>query len=262
MNLPFIDLPDFRMYFEIHGSGPRTIVAVHGNLASTRWWKYLLPLIPPEYQVVMMDLRGCGRSSRTSGGYQIARFAEDIHMLMQALNVKRFHMLGHSMGGQIALYYAIHYPQWVQTLTLLDSVSAMGLSLTKEDRAFFTKLQQDKVFLRQAIVSCLPYFHDEEFINLLCDDAYACAADIYYQNPETMHETVLIDQVGKLTLPILVLHGREDVIIPIVSMQETINAMKKARVIFLENCGHSPFIEVPETAISTYFQFIGEHRYE
>lgn len=257
--MPFIKLSDLSLYYEIHGTGSKTIVAIHGNLASLRWWNYLLPLIPPDYQVIMMDLRGCGRSSRTSGGYEIAQFAKDIHMLVQELKLKNFHLLGHSMGGQIALYYAIHYPQWVQTLALLDSVSAMGLPLDNEKRTFFTKIQQDKVLLRKAIVTCLPYFHDQEFINLLCDDAYTCAPDIYHQNPETMHETVLINQIGRLILPILILHGREDVIIPTEDMQETIYGMKKARVIILENCGHSPFIEVPETAISSYFQFIGEY---
>ncbi len=259
MDMPFLNLPGWNMYYEEYGTGSRNIVAIHGNLASTRWWRYLWPYVPQKYRVIAMDLRGCGQSSRVSEGYQISQFAEDIDGLAQALELEQFHLLGHSMGGQIALAYTIAYPHKVQTLTLLDSVPANGLDLSEEGRQVFAKLQQDKGFLRQAIRSCVPYVENQDFVTELWEDAFGCAPEIYFRNPETMHETVLLGEAEKLTTPTLLVHGREDSIIPVAAMQETIRAMSRARVVFLENCGHSPFIEKPQTAAQIYFQFLGDH---
>jgi pimeloyl-ACP methyl ester carboxylesterase len=85
------------MYYEEYGTGPNTIVAVHGNLASSLWWKFLFPHIPDSYRSIAMDLRGCGKSTHTSSGYEILQFVDDIKTLAEKLELKQFHGTFH--GG-------------------------------------------------------------------------------------------------------------------------------------------------------------------
>jgi pimeloyl-ACP methyl ester carboxylesterase len=184
---------------------------------------------------------------------------QDIHALVQSLGVSSFHLLGHSMGGQIYLAYALSYPEAVKTLTLADSVPAEGLSLTDDDRIAFRQMQQNEIILFQAVEMCFPYFKDEAAIQSFWQDARHCSREIYITNPETMHATRLIDQAGSTVTPTLILHGREDVIIPVAAMDKTIKTMKHARVVLLEKCGHSPFIERPAVAASVFFDFINEY---
>lgn len=106
--MPSVQLNNFAMHYEITGSGPETLLLIHGNIASCRWWDKYLSFLPAGCRAVAMDLRGCGQSGRPGEGHTIRQFADDIHFLVQALDLKRFHLLGHSLGGQIGLCYYSH----------------------------------------------------------------------------------------------------------------------------------------------------------
>jgi branched-chain amino acid transport system permease protein len=257
--MPFIQQHDFAMHYKITGTGPEIIILIHGNIASTRWWDKYLACLPHGYRAIAMDLRGCGRSGRPHSGYTIDQFAADIQFLVEGLELKKFHLLGHSMGGQIALYYALQHPQLVQTLTLLDSVPATGLALDDTARAAFDLLMTDKAVLQQAVDACMQYSSDREFALSACDDAFRCAPNIFKDNPGTMHQTVLLEQAGSITAPILIIHGREDLIIPLATMASTIQAMPSAQVVIFDNCGHSPQIEQTARFSDVYNNFINQH---
>lgn len=257
--MPFIDQPDFSMYYEMSGSGSETILLLHGNLASVRWWDKYLPHLPPGFRAVAIDLRGCGCSGRTAAGYTIAQFAEDVHFFTQQLNLTKFHLIGHSMGGQIALLYALQHPGIVKTVTLLDSVPASGLRLDDDARAAFDVLMTDKAVLQQAIHACMQYSDDHAFVERACNDAFHCAPQVFTHNPVTMANTGLLDKVQSIDVPVLLIHGCDDLIIPIRDMDATIQAMPFAQVVIFEQCGHSPQIEYPEKFSEVFNNFINKY---
>lgn len=257
--MPFIEHSDFKMHYEITGTGPEPILLIHGNIASTRWWDKYLDHLPQDYHGIAIDLRGCGQSGRPDSGYTISQFAADINTLVKRLELKKFHLLGHSMGGQIALYYTLQHPEQVQTLTLLDSVPAAGLALDDSTRKAFDLFMNDKNILKEAVQSCMQYSSNPQFALQACEDAFGCAPNIFKDNPETMNKTVLLDLVGLITAPTLIIHGREDLIIPLETMESTFQAMPSATVIILDKCGHSPQIERPEQFSQVYNNFINQY---
>ena len=256
--MPFLNLPDFRMYYEEYGSGTETIVAVHGNMASIRWWRFLIPYLPANYRLIAMDLRGCGKSTHPEKGHEIGQFVEDIDALVRVLHLNSFHLIGHSMGGQTAMAYTLAYQDKVDTLTLVDSVPADGLVLGEEERQAFKTLMADQDLLRLAIGSCCPYFNEGEVIDQFLEDALSSSQEIFLGNPETMHATNFLDRLEEIKVPVLIIHGREDSIIPVPSLLNTIKAMAGARVVLLEKCGHSPFIERTEIAARVFFGFLND----
>src|SRR5688572_7791222 len=87
------------------------LVLVHGLATSlTFWYTRIVPLFARDHCVTVYDLRGHGHSEMPSSGYTTADMAEDLHELLQHLDVRQAHLVGHSYGGAVALHYAILHP--------------------------------------------------------------------------------------------------------------------------------------------------------
>lgn len=98
------------------------VVLIHGLAANHAFWhgEVLLPLAR-DYRVTVYDLRGHGYSEMPPHGYTSADMAEDLHHLLNHLDIRRVHLIGHSFGGVVALHYAVLHPERVSSLTIADS---------------------------------------------------------------------------------------------------------------------------------------------
>ena len=103
------------------------LLLVHGNASSARFFEELIASLPT-YTVVAPDLRGYGASEHQPADAQrgLRDFSDDLDALVDALGWERFHLLGWSLGGNIAMQYAIDHPERVQTLTLHAAGSPWG----------------------------------------------------------------------------------------------------------------------------------------
>jgi len=116
--MPYLDLKDGRLYYDEKGAGP-SLVLLHGAWASHRWWKWQVPELSGHYRVVAPDMRGHGRSTDLGGGYGIPVFVSDLEALLQGLGIHEAALVGWSMGGMIALQYALQFPAKVKALVLV-----------------------------------------------------------------------------------------------------------------------------------------------
>ena len=106
--------------------GP-TVVLVHGGLAHAHWWHYVAPALAERYRVIAPDLRGHGDSDHARPpAYAIDDYVADLEALTTALAPPRFALVGHSLGGVIALRYTERNPARVATLTAVDSRPRTG----------------------------------------------------------------------------------------------------------------------------------------
>jgi pimeloyl-ACP methyl ester carboxylesterase len=98
------------------------VVLVHGNGAHAHWWAPIVPALVPGWRVLAPDLRGHGESAWPAApDYGMADFQRDLAAVVDALAPERFTLVGHSMGGRIALCYAAHAPARVRALAMLDA---------------------------------------------------------------------------------------------------------------------------------------------
>jgi pimeloyl-ACP methyl ester carboxylesterase len=99
-----------------------TVILVHGNGAHAHWWEPLLAALVPGWRVVAPDLRGHGESGWPDApAYAMTDFEADMVALVAATAPERFALIGHSMGGRVALWYAAHHPERVRALGMLDA---------------------------------------------------------------------------------------------------------------------------------------------
>jgi|SRR3989344_6729966 len=96
------------------------IVFLHGLMAFSANWRKIANQFESEFQCLIYDQRGHGRSFKPESGYTTEIFAEDLNIITDELGWDHFHLVGHSMGGRNAMVFAGKYPQKVKTLTIED----------------------------------------------------------------------------------------------------------------------------------------------
>lgn len=124
--MPVLTLPDLRINYLSLGERQHPelppIVLVHGLGASLGfWYLQIAPKLAQHRRVILMDLRGHGRSSMPATGYTPAVMAGDLLALLDHLRIASAHLLGHSYGGAVALEFAWRNPHRIATLTIADS---------------------------------------------------------------------------------------------------------------------------------------------
>src|SRR6201997_4327231 len=108
-SMPRISIGDCSLYYERHGMGfPILFVSGLGGFAS--FWQDQVATFGKRYEVVTFDHRGIGQSDEARIGYTVERMAADVVGLLDALRIKRAHIVGHSTGGAIAQVLAIEHP--------------------------------------------------------------------------------------------------------------------------------------------------------
>jgi len=258
--MPYAQIEGLKIFYEETGSGLETILLIHGNVSSTEYWDKFLNLLPSQYRAVALDLRGCGLTEHPPNGYNIPQFVEDVNQFTSQLKLTRFHLLGHSMGGMTSMFFTLKHPEKVQTLTLLDSVPANGLFLNDEIRSYFHVIMKDRGALRQVMEQMVvPFGEGPSFVERATEIAFACAPKTFTENPESMHQTNFISELSQITIPTLIIHGKDDTVIPFEFMVPTMKAMVDAQVIIFTRCGHSPQVEYPKKFAETYFSFIAKY---
>lgn len=133
--MPFDSLNNCRYYYEIQGKGS-AILFLHGFTGSSENWKPISQVLAKDFKIIMPDLLGHGRSDSPLDfqRYTIEAIARDMMALLDHLNIETVKLVGYSMGGRLALYIALHYPQRIQQLILESSSPGLREAQEREAR--------------------------------------------------------------------------------------------------------------------------------
>ncbi|UGT73093.1 alpha/beta hydrolase [Mycolicibacterium smegmatis] len=111
---------DLKMHYVRAGAG-EPVVLLHGWPQTWYAWRKVIPLLAGEFEVIVPDLRGCGDTSKPSGGYDKKTVAHDVRRLVETLGHSAVHVVGHDIGAAVAYAYAAQWPSEVQTMTFIES---------------------------------------------------------------------------------------------------------------------------------------------
>lgn len=111
------------VYDECGENNAWTIVLLHGFCGSSRYWHKVCPLLSDKYRIIMPQLRGHGGTAAPGDLYSMEAMADDIYGLLEALNIEKVVMFGHSLGGYVTLAFADKYPEMVQGMGLIHSTA-------------------------------------------------------------------------------------------------------------------------------------------
>ena len=108
---------DIKLNYIEKGAG-EVLILLHGNGENCEYFTYQIEYFSKKYRVIALDTRGHGKSPRGKTSFTIRRFAEDLHEFMDEKNIPKAHILGFSDGGNIALCFALKYPDYLDKLIL------------------------------------------------------------------------------------------------------------------------------------------------
>lgn len=123
--MPAVASNGISLYYEIYGDGP-PLVLISGLGGDRTFWSASVERLSPRFRVIVFDTRGIGKSDAPREPYTMEQFADDLAGLLDAIGIERAHVLGFSMGGNIALAFALRYPERVDKLVLASSFAVMN----------------------------------------------------------------------------------------------------------------------------------------
>jgi len=135
-----------KLYYTEHGSG-EPLILLHGNGEDSSYFVHQISYFSRNYRVIAVDTRGHGRSPRGTAPFTIRQFADDLCLLFDRLNLQNAHILGFSDGGNIALCFALKYPDRVKSL-ILNGANLYAQGLTPS--VFVSTLLDYRLFLLNA----------------------------------------------------------------------------------------------------------------
>ena len=119
--------------YEVYGSGPTTLVFVHGWSCDARYWREQLPVFSGKYRVVALDLAGHGHSGSSRSRYTMEAFGEDVRAVVEATESESVILIGHSMGGSVIAEAARLMPKRVKGLIGVDTLGNIEYPITPEE---------------------------------------------------------------------------------------------------------------------------------
>ena len=233
-------------YLALGESDSVPALLLHGFGADLNTWMFTQPALAEARRVVALDLPGHGGSAKQLDHADAESLAAIVDHALNALGIERLHLVGHSMGGGIAISLALREPERVATLTLISSAS-----LGPEINAAFIDGFLRAARRREAVEVLKLLVHDPALVSrTMIEDvlrykrldgvpeALAAFAEEWF--PDGRQRVVLGDAVAALKLPVQLIWGRDDRIIPVVHAERLASHLP---VHILEQTGHLPHME-------------------
>ena len=265
--MPFAPTRDVTTYYEEQGSGP-AVVLIHGHGADRRLWDRQEPaLAHAGYRVVRYDVRGHGHSSIPQTGYTWENYAADLKALLDQISVARAHLVGLSMGGSIALRFALDHPGRVLSLVLMGS-ALPGFGYSKEMESTIEELREavrregprkafERLWLTHPMFDGIRRF--PERFALLREMALSFPAADYLEDTDyPAPNRQLVERLGEVSAPTLVIVGELDV--PDFQLIADVLAenIPGAEKLVVPDTGHVPPLEQPEQVNRLLLDFLDE----
>ena len=250
-----IDLDGRRLFHARRGEGEPLLLiqGLSGN--HLHWTEPFLDLLARDFDVVAYDHRGIGRSGPAEAGYSIRDLADDAAAVLDALDIERAHVLGISMGGMVAQELVLRHPERLRTLAL-GCTSPGGPRAARTDPAIISRLSELLLSGRvgEAMAEGYAYNVSETYARDPggLERLKAIAAELPGELPVMLaqlqaiagHDT--LNRLGAIEVPVLVVHGNEDRILPVANAHLIADAIEQARLEIVNGVGHLFWWERPE----------------
>jgi pimeloyl-ACP methyl ester carboxylesterase len=236
------------------GSGTETVLLIHGSgpgVTSYANWRLVIPALAENFHVVAPDMVGFGYSDRPDDvEYGLQTWADQVVGLMDTLGIERAHLVGNSFGGAIALRVASQHPDRVGKLVLMGSMGVPfpiteGLERVWGYEASFENMRSVLdvfAYSRELVNDELAKVRYEGSIEPGFQEAFSSMFPAPRQRwVEAM--TTPDDEIRKLPHRALIVHGREDQVIPVQTSLRLMELLENGDLAVFSHCGHWSMIE-------------------
>jgi branched-chain amino acid transport system permease protein len=235
-----VQLGDFSMHYLEQGADGDPIVFVGGFVASHRWFRPTLDRLPRDRRAFAIDLRGTGGSDQIDSGHTIAQHAEDLDRFAEALGLRRFVLVGHSLGGGIATRYAVEHADRLSKLVLVNPLAPSGTKIASEVTAWINAQVGVPEGIRAIVAGGFARQPDPAYLDELVADGMRWGETIYRGMMDEMARFDVVARLGELKVPTLVTWGDRDAVIPFAGIVELFTGVPGCALHVWHGVGHAP----------------------
>ncbi len=245
------------------GVGEKCVVLLHGYLESMYVWDDFAPLLTPSVRVITVDIPGHGISEVKGEVHTMEMVADVLHQMLKSLEIERVTMVGHSMGGYVALAFCARYPEQLDGLVLLSSTPNPDTEAKRENRRreialvragkkdALARVAPEAGFAEQNRRRLRSYIDDlTECVHITEDDGIVALLGGMMERADQN------EMLRKSAVPQLFILGKKDGYIPVEVAEEIVANHPQAQVAWLEESGHMGFIEEPEACAEALLKFV------
>jgi pimeloyl-ACP methyl ester carboxylesterase len=232
-----VDGLDVRYYAAGQGE---PLVVIHGGGGDARTWWDNIAELAVKYAVYAPDLPGFGGSQPLNGNYYIPELAEFVDKFAASLGLEKFHLVGHSLGGGVALNYALKKPNKVKKLVLVSSL-CLGREISFWVRFFsIPAIVRSVGAVVMGVLDCVKWLVKKlnplEFIM-----PYISGILLVGENISTFKQQSLVleHRLGEVNVPTLLIWGGRDTIVPVRQAYAAAKVIPDCRVKVFEKRGHN-----------------------
>lgn len=272
-----INLNSETISYAEEGSGEKTLLFIHGLSSNLDAWKKNIEGLNQNYRSIAIDLPGYGKSSRNRKDYALKDYAQILKEFVEAKGLKNVILVGHSMGGQIAMHTVLEYPETFEKLVL---IAPAGIETFTEQEARLMKMSYTPAMVvnttdEQVLANYKLNFYEfprdattmvEDRIKMKEAADFPDYAEVVVNNIHAMLNEPVTERIGEIEIPVLMIFGKNDMLIPnkYLHPSESIQNLVKfseekfedLEVVVIDEAGHFVNFEKPEKVNEEIREFL------
>jgi len=265
--MPKTRVADIGIYYETRGDGEPLVLIMGLGGGSSLWWRQVA-FFSKDYQVLVYDSRGVGRTDKPDTTYSMGMMVDDAAGLLESLGIASAHVYGVSMGGMVAQELALRYPKLVSSL-VLGATTCGGPHAAVADQETLQKLfsimtlsPAEVVRVSTSVTFSAGFIetHRDKVKEWLIKGAESPPSSTgFKRQAEAVAGFETYDRLPQIRVPTLVLAGTADQLIPVENSRLLASRISRAELVLFEGAGHGYLWEAEEEANCVVLGFLKRH---
>lgn len=246
-------------YVELGDPKGKPLLLLHGYTDTSRSWSLTAPYLA-RYRLIIPDQRGHGAADAPACCYSLSAFADDARLLLDALDIGKAAVAGHSLGSMIAITMAAEYPERVSSITLIGSTALIPVKrgdwLYESAMGVGDRLDPNSQFARDWHPANQPTPVDPDFAEAVNADLYRIEGHVWRSVMRELSDLPVGRHARDIKAPVLILSGGKDPLFPAEHHAALVRAFPAAQAHVFAGLGHNPNWEAPEAVAGRIDDFL------
>lgn len=247
------------LHYEEYGHGA-PLVLVHGLGSSTRDWEKQIPVLSARYRLIVLDVRGHGRSDKPRERYSIGGFSADLGALIDHLDLGAVHLVGWSMGGMICFQLAVNEPARVKSVCIVNSAPEVKVRTPDDCWQWFKRWSLMRLLSLETIGKALgaKLFPKPEQAELRLEMARRWATNdkrAYLASFDAIVGWGVQERLAQVACPTLIICADHDYT-PVALKEAYAKLLPDARLAVITDSRHATPLDQPERFNQTLLEFL------